>query len=73
MLELCSKGSLSDVISPNREACHSKEARISLRQKLLWTSNCADALAHLHSREPPMIHRDLKPQVMCLTGGGYHW
>ena len=37
--------------------------------KMRWATNCAEAVAHLHSRSPPLIHRDLKPQNILLTNG----
>ena len=42
---------------------------ISISTKMRWATNCAEAVAHLHSRSPPLIHRDLKPQNILLTKG----
>lgn len=36
----------------------------------LWTDRLLDALAYLHSRTPPVIHRDIKPQNVRLTPEG---
>ena len=45
------------------------QAIIPVSTKMRWATNCAEAVAHLHSRTPPLIHRDLKPQNILLTEG----
>src|SRR5512140_641102 len=40
------------------------------RQVLGWASQLADALAYLHSLEPPIIHRDIKPSNLKITPNG---
>ena len=45
------------------------QAIIPVSTKMRWATNCAEAVAHLHSRSPPLIHRDLKPQNILLTEG----
>lgn len=37
---------------------------------LSWASQLADALAHLHKQEPPIVHRDIKPSNLKLTPNG---
>jgi len=37
-------------------------------QVLVWASDVARALCFLHNRQPPLIHRDLKPLNILLTG-----
>ena len=37
---------------------------------LPWIRQVCDALIYLHSRTPPIIHRDIKPQNIIITGDG---
>ncbi len=48
--------------------------RLELSQKpfplswvLFWADQLLDALTYLHTHEPPIIHRDIKPQNLKLT------
>ncbi len=36
-----------------------------------WLAEAADALTHLHTRDPPVIHGDVKPANLVLTRGGH--
>ncbi len=40
------------------------------KQVLAWAGQLADALTYLHSQNPPIIHRDIKPGNLKLTPGG---
>jgi len=41
-----------------------------LAEALRWADELLDALDYLHTHEPPIVHRDIKPQNMKLTARG---
>ena len=47
-----------------------REGSFPLEDVLRWTNNLLDALDYLHSQEPPIIHRDIKPQNLKITTRG---
>lgn len=58
--ELCLKGSLRMLLS-------SKSIDLPLIKKLSICMDIADAMHYLHSRTPPVIHRDLKTHNIFIT------
>ncbi|MGB0386555.1 MAG: bifunctional serine/threonine-protein kinase/formylglycine-generating enzyme family protein [Ardenticatenaceae bacterium] len=42
-----------------------------VRNVLEWADRLLDALIYLHSRNPPLIHRDIKPGNLKLTPDGH--
>jgi serine/threonine protein kinase len=47
-----------------------RDGAFPVRNVLRWFHNLLDALDYLHSRESPIIHRDIKPQNLKLTPRG---
>jgi serine/threonine protein kinase len=52
------------------EEAKSQHKPISERQVLNWAGQLCDALAYLHSQDPPVLHRDVKPANIKLTPDG---
>lgn len=46
------------------------EKYFPVEKVLRWTDNLLDALEYLHSQNPPIIHRDIKPQNLKITPRG---
>ena len=47
-----------------------KGGAFSPAEVLGWADQLLDALDYLHTQEPQIIHRDIKPQNMKLTARG---
>jgi serine/threonine protein kinase len=52
------------------EMLKAKGGAFSPAEVLGWADQLLDALDYLHTQEPPIIHRDIKPQNMKLTARG---
>ncbi len=57
---------LRTILSESRQ----KGAFLAEAEVLTWASQLADALEYLHSQEPPILHRDIKPGNIKLTPSG---
>ncbi|HEX8247306.1 MAG TPA: protein kinase [Pyrinomonadaceae bacterium] len=47
-----------------------REGSFPIKDVLRWTDSLLDALDYLHSQEPPIIHRDIKPHNLKITPRG---
>jgi serine/threonine protein kinase len=47
-----------------------KQGPFPLDQVLTWGDQLLDALDYLHTQDPQIIHRDIKPQNLKITGRG---
>jgi serine/threonine protein kinase len=47
-----------------------REGSFPMQDVLHWTNSLLGALDYLHSQEPPIIHRDIKPQNLKITTRG---
>ncbi|MCU1288544.1 MAG: protein kinase [Acidobacteria bacterium] len=47
-----------------------REGAFPVQDVVRWADNLLDALDYLHSQEPPVIHRDIKPQNLKITPRG---
>src|SRR6187431_1115726 len=44
-----------------------RRSPFSPAEVLVWADQLLDALDYLHTQEPPIVHRDIKPQNLKLT------
>ncbi|KAI8046585.1 putative mitogen-activated protein kinase kinase kinase 7-like isoform X1 [Drosophila gunungcola] len=61
LMEYLEEGSLHDFLYADNQREYTVE------QAVRWAFQCAKGLAHLHSMERPVFHRDIKPQNLLLT------
>ena len=47
-----------------------RSAPFEVHDVLKWTRDLLDALRYMHEHAPPVIHRDIKPQNVCITPQG---
>jgi serine/threonine protein kinase len=47
-----------------------RDGAFPVKDVVRWTDSLLDALDYLHSQEPPIIHRDIKPQNLKITPRG---
>jgi eukaryotic-like serine/threonine-protein kinase len=47
-----------------------RQGRVPADRAIIWIAQVADALVYLHSQNPPVLHRDLKPGNIRITPAG---
>lgn len=62
VMEFIDGGSLFDEIV--------RRKNIPYKQALQWSKELCSAAAYLHTRKPPIIHSDIKPQNIMITSEG---
>lgn len=67
VMELCDR-SLFDIIHGSAQHAHS--AKLSPCDRLRIACEVAEGMAYLHSRSPPVVHRDLKPHNVLEAHNG---
>lgn len=52
------------------EALQKSQGALPVEKVLNWADSLLDALEYLHSHEPPILHRDIKPQNLKISDKG---
>jgi cyclin G-associated kinase len=60
-MEFCSAGTLADLVAARA---------VSSAEVVVLQTQCCDAVAHLHSLQPSIIHRDIKLENFLLSASG---
>ena len=64
--EYCARGSLTAVLQASR-ASPDRAAELTWSRRISMTADCCRGMLYLHSRRPPIIHRDLKSANLLVT------
>lgn len=63
VLEVADGDNLSELLEKNKKP-------FALSEVINWADRLLGAIQYLHTRQPPIFHRDIKPQNIKLTFGG---
>jgi len=69
-MEFVDGKNLEAMLHPNRRQSPWQEFIASPRRFLLILRDVASALHHAHTQNPPIVHRDVKPQNILVDGRG---
>ena len=66
-IEYCPRGSLYDVLQKAKHDPKSFRPKLTWKRRLLMAKEAAAGVLHLHTRSPPILHRDIKSPNFLVT------
>ena len=65
--EFCARGSLTSVLQSG-SASPERSAELDWPRRIGMAADCVRGMLYLHTRTPPIVHRDLKSANLLVTG-----